>query len=136
MRPHAIHKSFVHLFHPRQSATSAHPAPDELVRRTRSALRARNAALAEALLGECGDAVETDPDCLNLRGLLAELRGEWQQARRYWVRAARHDPPSRAASQNLRRYFELYQFGRTWQAVALGDEPDTEAASTRTPDDH
>jgi hypothetical protein len=90
----------------------------------RRAIRARDLSFAEALLDECGDAAERDPDCLNLRGLVAELRGRWSEARRDWVRAARRSNDGHAARRNLRRYYELYEFGCTRVPIALGDEPD------------
>jgi hypothetical protein len=120
MRPLAVHSWLGHWLHPWQHA-EVPQAPEHLLQRARAAVRAHDVALAESLLEECGEAIETDPDCLNLRGLLAELRGQWTMARRYWVRAAGH---SLAATQNLRRYFELWHFGCTKVAIAFGDEPE------------
>lgn len=114
--PDVLHALFL-------SGANGPAAPGPLVLRTRIALREGHLNLAESLLGECGDAAEGDTDCLNLRGVIAELRGDWRMARRYWVRAARGNPPSAAAMHNLRRYFELFEFGRCRDRVALGDEP-------------
>jgi hypothetical protein len=119
-----------YLLHPRHE-TRMRLAPENLLDRARSAIRTGDAAVAESIIAECGEAAETDPDCLNVRGLIAELRGQWAQARSCWVRAARHSEPGHAARQNLRRYFELFEFGRTVVPAALGDEPNVEICSQR-----
>ena len=105
------------------SSSCSVPGWEELLVRARAAVRRRELDVAEAVVAEGGDAVRTSAACLNVLGLIAEGRGQWPAARRYWsrsVRADRHYGPPR---QNLRRYFELFQFGRSCCDVAYGDEP-------------
>ena len=82
--------------------------------------RGRFGRVAAALerLGDCADA---DAVCLNLRGVLYELGGDFESARRCYGRAIRADRHFAAAQQNMRRTYELWQFGATTQPVALGD---------------
>lgn len=92
--------------------------------RIREAIRTGDVDQASTLLDECGEAGERDADCLNLRGVIAECRGDWPLARRSWVRAARTSKNCLAAKHNLARYYELFTWGRCRDAVALGDEPE------------
>jgi hypothetical protein len=70
------------------------------------------------------DLVPNDAPCLNLLGVLAVAEGDWNQAVRLWQRAVRVDHAYLPARRNLRRYFELFQFGRSDIPIALGDEPE------------
>ena len=70
-------------------------------------------ALAGSELLKGGDVALSDPACLNLLGLAAEARGDWGAARRMYGRALRRDRHYFPAEQNLRRYFELFTFGRS-----------------------
>lgn len=98
------------------------PGRSQLLSRSRRAIRRGRLDLAEALIMEGGDRAVHDASCLNVLGLIAEARGKWSKARRFWSRAARADKCYGPARQNLRRYFELCQFGRTRLTVAFGDE--------------
>jgi len=95
---------------------------DALLGRARSALRAGELDGAEALVMEYGDLAMSDAACLNVLGVVAEVRGRWGEARKFWGRAVRADRKYEPAYQNLRRYFELWQWGRSECVRALGDE--------------
>ena len=99
-------------------------ATDRQLLHVRLALRLGDLDWADAALRGCGDAADADADCLNLAGVIAERRGQWQVARRYWVRAARADKACLAARRNLARYYELFTWGRCRDRAAIGDEPD------------
>ena len=125
MKALARHLRVLDMLHALFSSGPTDPgAPEQMVQRTRIAIREGDVDLAEALLGECGDAADADTDCLNLKGVIAEMRGDWRAARQYWVRAAKGTPQSAAAKHNLRRYYELFEFGRCRDWVAFGDEPE------------
>jgi hypothetical protein len=70
------------------------------------------------------DLVPNDAPCLNLLGVLALADGDWHKAVRFWKRAVHADHSYTPARRNLRRYFELFQFGRSDIPIALGDEPE------------
>jgi tetratricopeptide (TPR) repeat protein len=105
-----------------QRALAQPQVRDALLRRARSAIRAGELELAEALVMEYGDLALSDAACLNVLGVIAEVRGKWSDARKFWSRALRADPRSDAAYQNLRRYFELWNWGRSECQRAFGDE--------------
>lgn len=119
----SIHLSIGRATPASSSSSCCVPGCEELLARARDAVRRGEPDVAEAFVAQGGDAVRTSAACLNVLGLIAEARGQWPAARRYWsrsVRADRHYGPPR---QNLRRYFELFQFGRSCCGVAFGDEP-------------
>jgi hypothetical protein len=73
----------------------------------------------EALLEHsdgCGDAA-----CLNLIGVIHEMRRQWKSAKRYYGRAIHADRHFDPAQQNMRRMYELETFGRTELPLATGD---------------
>lgn len=59
---------------------------------------------------------------LNLMGVICESRGDWRRARRYYGKAMRANHNFAPAEQNMRRWYELFTFGRTKLPVALGDD--------------
>jgi Flp pilus assembly protein TadD len=69
--------------------------------------------LASAELMKCPESALDDAACLNLLGLAAEVRGDWKCARKMYQRALQRDRSCQPAEQNLRRYFELFTFGRS-----------------------
>ena len=95
---------------------------DELLQRARRAIRAGELELAQALVMAYGDLACSDPACLNVLGLIAEASGHWTDAKKFWGKALRADPRYDPACQNLRRYFELFQWGRSDCRVAFGNE--------------
>ena len=88
----------------------------------RAALRFARWEEAESLLMWASAIAAEDAAFLNLLGVLWEVRGHARAARRCYGRAIRADGHYAPAQQNMRRLFELRQFGRTREVVALGDE--------------
>jgi hypothetical protein len=114
-----ISSFFIDVEEPAQSI----PGCAQLLARCRCAIRLREFDLAESFLMEAGLAMRFSAPCLNLMGLIAESRGEWHKAKRFWGRSIRADRTYQPPRQNLRRYFELFQFGSSSLSVAFGDEP-------------
>jgi len=77
---------------------------------------------AQVILESAGDRGSRDAAWLNLVGVLHEARAQWKLARRYYGKAMRADPRYSPARQNMRRWFELFTFGRSKEPVMLGDE--------------
>jgi hypothetical protein len=101
------------------------PAPcGNVLERARKAIRNGDTTLAEEILLEGGDAIRSNAACLNVLGLIAEARGQWRQARRCWRQSLCADGHYEPPRQNLRRYFEFFQFGKSSVLVAFGDEPE------------
>jgi DNA-binding response OmpR family regulator len=81
----------------------------------------RHFALAEKHLQRALEFKTHSPDALNLLGVLAELRGDYRNARKYYGQAIRAQHDHEAAQQNMRRLFELDHFGVTDEPLNLGD---------------
>jgi len=73
-------------------------------------------------IAQLSGARRRDADCLNLLGAISEALNDWKGARRWYGKAIRADRSHVAAQQNMRRMYELATFGRSREAVALGDE--------------
>ena len=112
----------VWLVLPGSRCAPAFSGSDQLVARARSALRRSRPDIAEAFILEAGDFVARSAPCLNLLGLIAEARGQWGKAKRFWGRSIRADRSYLPPRENLRRWFELTHFGRSAFSVAFGDE--------------
>ena len=87
-------------------------------------LRAGQLDDVRKLMTQESDLVPNNAPCLNLLGVLALADGDWNEAVRFWKRAVDIDCSYLPARRNLRRYFELFQFGRSSIPIALGDEPE------------
>ena len=63
------------------------------------------------------------PEAHNLRGILHEISGDYDAARKSYGQAIRLDSRNEAAQQNMRRLFELFNFGGSQEALNLGEKP-------------
>src|SRR6266403_597616 len=61
-------------------------------------------------------------DALNLAGVLAELLEDYDKAKKYYGRAIKLDKSYEPAQQNMRRLFEVDQFGSSKEPVNLGEK--------------
>ena len=61
-------------------------------------------------------------DAFNLAGVLAELLEDYDKAKKYYGRAIKLDKNYEPAQQNMRRLFEVDQFGSSTEPVNLGDK--------------
>ena len=77
---------------------------------------------AEHVLWSAGDSGLRDAAWLNVMGVVYESRGAWRRAKRFYGKSMRADPGFAPAEQNMRRWYELFTFGRTKWPVALGDD--------------
>ena len=102
--------------------------------RVRKALRLAQYADAETLLMKAADLGGDDAAYFNLLGVLYEAHRQWRLARKFYGKAMRADRHFEPAKQNMRRIYELETFGRSIQAVALGDE--SEIWLARFPREH
>ena len=65
---------------------------------------------------------KASPEVHNLHGVLAEIRGNYDEARRAYGQAIKLDSRHEGAQQNMRRLFELFNFGRSEEALHYGDK--------------
>jgi hypothetical protein len=81
----------------------------ELIERTCQDLQRGHSWSVEALLQDVGE--PGDAECLNLLGVIHEMRRQWRFAKRCYGRAIRADRHFEPAQQNMRRMYELETFG-------------------------
>jgi FixJ family two-component response regulator len=92
---------------------------DVLLARARVALVNSDLKRAEGLLLRAAPPGAQDPCFHNLMGLLTELREDFAGARRHYGKAISLDGKYAPAQQNMRRLYELREFGRSDEAGAL-----------------
>jgi DNA-binding response OmpR family regulator len=98
---------------------------DEIVNRIRRSLRLADFTSAETLLSEVAERRDQHTaEYFNLLGVLYEAQHKWRLARKCYGKAVVADAQYQPAKINLRRIYEMNAFGRTTQAITLGDEPD------------
>jgi tetratricopeptide (TPR) repeat protein len=97
----------------------------EALNRVRKGLRLADYANVEAMLEKAAQFRNQDTaEYFNLLGVLYEAQHKWRLARKCYARAVAADKRFEPAQANMRRLFELRTYGRTHQAVMLGDESD------------
>src|SRR5947207_52212 len=84
-----------------------------------AAIHAGRLDRARQLLDSVEDRAARDAACLNLLGILYELHGDWDAARRCYGKAMRADGHYEPAQRNMRRWYELYTFGHSTEPVDL-----------------
>ena len=78
----------------------------------------------DAAAGKITEALRIDdksPDAHNLGGVLHEIRGDFDGAKKAYGRAIKLDSQHEAAQQNMRRIFDLFNFGRSEEPFHLGE---------------
>ena len=66
---------------------------------------------------------ERSTDAHNLQGVLHEIAGDYDAAKKSYGRAIKLDANHPAAQQNMRRIFELFNFGRSEEPLHFGQKP-------------
>jgi DNA-binding NtrC family response regulator len=61
-------------------------------------------------------------EAFNLTGVLFEMQEDYNRAKKYYGQAIKLDKRYEPAQQNMRRIFELFNFGASKEPVALGDD--------------
>ena len=92
---------------------------DVILARARVALVNSDLKRAEGLLLRAAPLGDKDPAFHNLLGLLAELREDFSGARKHYGKAISVNRNYEPAQQNMRRIYELREFGRSTEPGAL-----------------
>jgi Flp pilus assembly protein TadD len=92
---------------------------DVLLARTRAALEEGDLPRAEGFLLRAAPMGSEDPAFHNLLGLLTELRGDFSGARKQYGKAMALNSAFAPAQQNMRRIYELREFGHSNEPGAL-----------------
>ena len=98
-------------------------AVGNLLREAKRLINLQNFDAATACIAAALKLDATSPDVYNLEGVLAEIRGDYDAARRAYGRAIRLQSGHEPAQQNMRRLFELFNFGSSEEALHLGEKP-------------
>ncbi len=109
------------IIHDRKLA--ADPADESygaVLARVRGTLEDGDYDLAEGLLMKAAALGDRDPAFFNLKGLLFEIRGDFSGARREYGHAISKDSRYEPAQQNMRRIYELREFGHSEEPANLG----------------
>jgi DNA-binding response OmpR family regulator len=107
----------------RERKLSADPTDESyatVLARVRRALEDGDYELAEGLLMKAAALGDRDPVFFNLKGLLFEVRGDLNGARREYGQAISRNKNYEPAQQNMRRLYELREFGHSEEAANLG----------------
>jgi FixJ family two-component response regulator len=62
------------------------------------------------------------PEAFNLAGVLFEMLEDYDRAKRHYGQAIKLDKHYEPAQQNMRRIYELFNFGSSKEPFALGDD--------------
>ena len=65
---------------------------------------------------------ERSPEVHNLRGILFEIAGDYDAAKKSYGQAIRLDSHHEGAQQNMRRMYDLFNFGASQEAIHLGEK--------------
>jgi DNA-binding response OmpR family regulator len=95
-----------------------------VLNRVRKSLRMARYADAESLLMKAADLSHRDAAYFNLLGVLYESQRKWQLAKKFYGKSIHQDKHYEPSQKNMRRIYELERFGKSNEAVTLGDEPE------------
>ena len=106
------------------------PTPDpvelgstaDFLREAKRLINLQNFELAGRMVAEALRFDERSPDAHNLQGVLYEIGGNYDAAKKSYGRAIRLDARHPAAQQNMRRIFDLFNFGRSEEPQHLGEK--------------
>ena len=94
---------------------------EDFLRESKRLINLQNFALASRMVTEALRFYDDSPDVHNLQGILHEIDGNYDAARKAYGRAIKLDSRHPAAQQNMRRMFELFNFGRSEEPLHYGD---------------
>lgn len=96
---------------------------DDFLRETKRLINLQSFDLANGMIGEALRFYDQSPDVHNLQGVLHEIANDYVAARKSYGRAIKLDSRHPGAQANMRRLFELFNFGSSQEALHLGEEP-------------
>ena len=126
IEPVALRKVVAEILDRHQPRTVEIEEPTAIGNLTREAKRLINLQdfdAAEMCLAAALKIDGASPEVFNIQGILAEIRGNYDEARRAYGRAIKIDAHHEAAQQNMRRLFELFNFGGSKEPIHYGDKP-------------
>jgi len=89
------------------------------IRSAKRAINLRDFASARKNISEALRLNDRSAEGFNLAGVLAEMREDYDKAKRYYGQAIKIDSHFEPAQQNMRRVFELFQFGESKEPINI-----------------
>ena len=93
---------------------------EDFLREAKRLINLQDFALAGRMVAEALKIDERSPDAHNLQGVLHEIAGDYDAAKKSYGRAIKLRSDHPAAQQNMRRLYELFNFGSSQEALNLG----------------
>ncbi len=110
----------------RHESPSLQPASpqtfDELVEAAKRSLNLRQFYEARRHLAQALEIRSDSPEVFNLGGVLFEMLEDYDRAKRYYGQPLRLQRTYDPAQQNMRRIYELFQFGSSKEPFNFGDD--------------
>jgi DNA-binding response OmpR family regulator len=110
----------------RHATSTTPPAPprddfDSHIVTAQRLLNLRDFGRAQKHLIRALELNDKSAEAFNLTGVLFEMKGDYDRAKKYYGQAIKLDKRYEPAQQNMRRIFELFSFGSSKEPVALGE---------------
>ena len=96
---------------------------EDFLREAKRLINLQSFELAGRMVAEALKIDERSPDAHNLQGVLHEIAGDYEAAKKSYGRAIKLYSGHPAAQQNMRRIYELFNFGSSQEALHLGSRP-------------
>ncbi len=106
---------------PHAAESDGSSAIDNLIREAKRLINVQDFPAASMCLTAALKIDMASPEAHNLQGILAEIGGNYDEARRAYGRAIKLDSQHEGAQQNMRRLFDLFNFGASQEAIHLGE---------------
>ena len=93
---------------------------EDFLREAKRLVNLQDFQAAARMVAEALRIDDRSPEAHNLQGVLFEIAGDYDAAKKSYGRAIKLDARHPAAQQNMRRLFELFNFGRSDEPQHLG----------------
>ncbi len=93
---------------------------EDFLREAKRLINLQNFEAAGRMVAEALKIDDQSPDAHNLQGVLQEIAGDYEAAKKSYGRAIKLNSSHPAAQQNMRRIYELFNFGSSQEALSLG----------------
>ena len=95
---------------------------EDFLREAKRLINLQGFELAGRMVAEALRINERSPEAHNLQGVLHEIAGDYDAAKKSYGRAIKLNGSHPAAQQNMRRIFELFNFGRSEEPLHIGQK--------------
>jgi len=110
----------------RHAKPAPHPAREETfdthVQAAKQLINLREFPAAREHIAKALETRSDSPEVFNLGGVLFEMLEDYKRAKRYYGQAIRLNKNYEPAQQNMRRIYELFQFGSSKEPFNLGED--------------